>query len=108
MGTQSFELGEFYAAYAHWLDIGAPQDAPFHREYGLCRALDTFTDLMPKHLKNEMHDLLSMEMRTQFVEANLDIVHPFNLSIPYYYEGYWKECHKNIMRVNWVRNRANV
>lgn len=91
-------LKEFYAAYAEWLDAGAPQAKPFVRNNGLCLNL-----LLKMPLPYEETNAAFEEMSEQFHEAGLDTLFPFDTREEYHT---CDNMHLNPRRIAWVRAHA--
>lgn len=87
-------LKEFYAAYAEWLDAGAPEYNPFVRKTGLCWNIFN----MP-FTYDELKEACS-EMKRQFKAAGLDVSYPFDTPMGY---SMCNEMHLNEARISWVK-----
>ncbi|AHI60064.1 hypothetical protein Ea92_07 [Erwinia phage Ea9-2] len=100
-------LIEFYKSYAEWLIKGAPNNMPYERHSGLCRALDTFC--MRRGMDTLDRYRLGDQQKKLFVDAGLNESFPFHNGDlnQYHYETILGTCHQNVQRVNWVHAHAN-
>lgn len=108
MLKQSKELTKFYNQYNAWLEAGANTDQ-FSKAVGLCSNLDSWAYHL--HNRNQREALIA-ELQTQFVEAGLDDLLPFNGMFNkagrfYSDEVRCHETHLNPKRIAWVKEHIN-
>lgn len=97
-------LSEFYKSYAEWLIKGAPNNKPYSRRSGLCRALSVFC--IDRGMVMLDRYRLSDQQQKLFTDAGLDASFPFN-NDDLDSETILGTCHQNVQRVNWVHAHAN-
>lgn len=94
-------LYRFYRVYDYWLEHGAG-GCVFRRNVGLCSNLMSYA----KSVENDIEGgrvALGL-MLSQFNEAGLEPMHPFNSRYRFYVnECELKQAHKNALRVEWVK-----
>lgn len=111
------ELQEFYNSYQAWLDNGAPHDTmTYHRCYGLCYALHSFTmrkyksltasNIHRKRLCDEMNEQFLRELGHDDGFPELTLLYPFGSPKQYKDEEMNETAHLNPQRVAWVRKHA--
>lgn len=103
MVEQSEQLTEFYESYAGWLSQGAPQDAPFKRDEGLCWNLTFFA-------RECGYDTLKLggEFQTQLTKAGLGVAYPFDdrFGARFSEARARQELHLNTKRIQWVQEHS--
>lgn len=91
-------LLNFYKAYNQWIGSDAPEGEPFSRKRGLCWNLI--------YIYGDDFDNLYEEMYSQFENAGLDVVTPFdNSNYAYMKSSKNSACHLNEKRVQWVKDK---
>lgn len=96
------QLAEFYNAYSHWIDSGAPEREPFSRSVGLCGSVCLY--LKSKGCNFREREIALFLMRKQFMKAGLNLDYPFNnQDNSYYVESIDGLIHTNQNRIAWVK-----
>lgn len=106
MTNQSKLLSSFYDAMYQWIAEDCPTNTestdkpPFTIAVGLCTNLTNFCNFL--NLEFKMCDLLHYEMRTQFKDAGLNAMYPFNESIRAYMPESDEDRYTNPARIAWI------
>lgn len=100
-------LAQFYQQYRNWLDIGAPDDKPFDRAFGLCSNLDRWLTRNDVPCEYGVAALL----RADFRRAGLDDMYPFNPRYHLTDKTYQQEvlaitAYRNKARIQWIHDRT--
>lgn len=96
MSVQSKELTYFYREYNKWLQNGAPNEAPFCREEGLCFSLNTL-------MGYKESILAEVELRNQFRVNCLHYLFPFGEE-NFYMRTDNSTQHLDPLRIKWVED----
>ena len=96
------KISEFYTSYLLWVANGAPHDDPYARNWGLCSNLQSFCH--DNNIKDTDAQKLQETQRDMFTENNLNIAHPFNLTLQLYnISSFSWTQHENLQRLDWCR-----